>query len=152
MGTLFDKYKVLHRLPVKGQKVKCKSKATHHWFKDLIEREQTLLEIGKEYTVRDTELNSSSTYIWLEEFPDTNGNEERGNVYFSMGSFEWTPPPLDPQSLIGFSVRDLFRLIHKGINVDNDTFIITDGDIKYLPLYDQIHGQIYDIQRIKNGN
>lgn len=29
-----------------------------------------LLEVGKEYTVVDTEVNSWYTLVWLEEFPD----------------------------------------------------------------------------------
>lgn len=155
MGTIFEKYKPLHRLPVKGQKVVCKSKIKHHWFTDLVKREQELLEVGKEYTVRDTELNSSSTYVWLEEFPDTNSDEKRGNVYFSMHSFEWKPEPIDPESLIGHSVRDLMRLTYaenSTVTVNPDTFKITDGELEYLPLYDKVHGQIYAFQRIEKGN
>ena len=37
------------------------------------------LEIGKEYTVEKTEVHSSSTNVWLQEFPD---------IIFNASNFE----------------------------------------------------------------
>lgn len=148
--SLYDKYILLHRLPVVGQKIKFIKPVKFHWFNSLVEREKTL-EPGKEYTVRHVELNSSSTYVWLEEFPDTDKHESgRGNMFFSMQSFQWEPPPLDPQSLIGYNILELDRLSIKGdLKVECKTFRITGEGLDFTPLYDK-NGKIYDIQETEN--
>lgn len=55
--------------PKKGSKVIYKG--THHfWFTNIIKDAETLLEIGKEYTVAELKLASSWCGVRLEEFPD----------------------------------------------------------------------------------
>lgn len=143
MDTLFDKYKILHALPRIGQKVKYTKPTTIHWFTSTVENEKDLV-LGQEYTVRDTELNSSSTYIWLEEFPSTNG-DERGNKQFTVGSFSWEKTFPTPEELVGYNVRDLFRLQHSfdNVQVNHDTFELwKDGSLHLSPIYDKNTGNI----------
>jgi hypothetical protein len=88
MGSIFDKYKVLHGLPKVGQKIKF-IKPTRSWFIN-VEKDAEKLIPGQEYTVRKTELNSSSTYVWLEEFPNIfDYSDGRDQPFFNMASFEW---------------------------------------------------------------
>jgi hypothetical protein len=122
MGMLFDKYKVLHGLPKVGQKIKFREAAKFAFLPQTAQSEFNLLEKGREYTVRDVELNSSSTYVWLEEFPEENGND----VFFNMHSFDWEPPALNPDELIGFYSSDLSILRYK-LNIG----IEVNGELRY---------------------
>lgn len=73
-------------LPKNGQKVVFTEPLTMHWFTNVV-ADQKLLEIGKEYTVRKTNLNSSSTYVWLEEIEAY--DVERDLPFFNMWCFDW---------------------------------------------------------------
>lgn len=47
-------------------------RGTHvFWFKNIVEDANTLLELGKEYTIKRLELASSWCGVILDEFPDT---------------------------------------------------------------------------------
>jgi hypothetical protein len=125
MGVIFDKYKVLHVLPKVGQKIKF-IKPTMSWFTNVNEDVKKLVP-DQEYTVRKTELNSSSTYVWLEEFPNifdpNDPNDGRDQPFFSMASFEWETPELDLNELIGLNPVDVCRLSHTykcGIELDGE--------------------------------
>ena len=65
--SMFDKYSILHGLPLPGQKIRFVAPAKWGYFTNVIADEKTLLVPGQEYTVRKTSLNSSSTYVYLEE-------------------------------------------------------------------------------------
>ena len=84
--SIFENDKEKMGLPKDGQKITFKWPSTHHWFKCVVE-DQELLEKGKEYTVRKTQLNSSSAYVWLEEIPSY--DEERDHPFFSLWAFDW---------------------------------------------------------------
>jgi hypothetical protein len=104
MGSMFDNRKILHGLPKDGQKIEAITNKTNSWFLSVVE-DTKKLKIGKEYTVLKTELNSSSSYVWLEEFGK--------DVFFNIHSFEWELPNLDPNDLIGFFVSDMNTIHHK---------------------------------------
>jgi hypothetical protein len=104
MGSIFDNRKILHGFPKDGQKIKAITNKTNSWFLSVVE-DTKKLEIGKEYTVLKTELNSSSSFVWLEEFGK--------DVFFNIHSFEWELPNLDPNDLIGFFISDLNTIHHK---------------------------------------
>jgi hypothetical protein len=123
MGKLFDKHKILNGLPKIGQKIKFREAAKFAFLPQTAQAEFNLLEKGQEYTVREVELNSSTTYVWLEEFPDDGPNE----VFFNMHSFDWDAPELDPQELIGFYDSDLGILRYKRPNIG----IEVDGELRY---------------------
>jgi hypothetical protein len=76
--------------PRDGQKVVFKEPLTVHWFTNVVE-DQKLLEIGKEYTVRKTQLNSSSSFIWLEEVEVY--STEHDLPFFNLWSFDWEGRP-----------------------------------------------------------
>jgi hypothetical protein len=114
MGSIFDKHKILHAYPKDGQKIKTITNKTNSWFLQVVE-DTKKLEIGKEYTVLKTELNSSSSYVWLSEFG--------GDMFFNLHSFKWELPKLDPKDLIGFFISDLNTVHYKygwGIQVGED--------------------------------
>ena len=110
--SMLEKHKILHGLPKVGQKIKF-VKPAFSWFINVVEDSKKLVT-GQEYTVRKTQLNSSSTYVWLEEFPNVfdpnDPNDGRDQPFFSMNSFEWDLPEIDLCDLIGFNVRDLGTL------------------------------------------
>jgi hypothetical protein len=125
MGAIFDKYKILRGLPLVGQKITF-IEPTMSWFTNVNEDAKKLIP-GQEYTVRKTELNSSSTYVWLEELPnifDSNDPKDgRDQPFFNMGSFEWTLPEINLDDLIGYHITDVTRLNHSykwGIEVDGN--------------------------------
>jgi hypothetical protein len=128
MGMLFDRYKVLHGLPKPGQKIKFREAAKYAFIPQTAQSEHNLLEQGQEYTVRDVELNSSSTYVWLEEFPEENGHD----VFFNLHSFDWVMPDLPPEDLIGFYVSDLGIVRYK-----RDIGVEVNGEVVYVgtPVY-----------------
>ena len=117
MGSIFDDRQFLHGLPIKGQKVKYVNPTEFAFHTNVIENEN-LLELGKEYTVRSSDhigrlfvLNSSSTYVCLEEFWDEDLDEYRHNqLSFNMHAFEWVKPEIDPSMLIGRDPRDCAML------------------------------------------
>ena len=76
--------------PRDGQKVVFKEPLTIHWFSNVVQ-DQNLLEIGKEYTVRKTQLNSSSSFIWLEEVEVY--STEHDLPFFNLWSFDWEGRP-----------------------------------------------------------
>jgi hypothetical protein len=107
MGTLFDDRQFLHGLPVRGQKIKYVKPTKFAFHTNVIEDEKNLLELNKEYTVRRVELNSSSTYVSLEEFWVEGLDEYRNNQKcFNMHAFCWDKPPIDTTRLIGRDPRD----------------------------------------------
>lgn len=109
--SMFDKYSVLHGLPLPGQKITFKAPAEWGYFTNVIADEKTLLVPGQEYTVRKTSLNSSSTYVYLEEFWIEGLDEYRNNQKkFTMHSFTWEKPEIVLSDLAGFTVRDLATL------------------------------------------
>ena len=69
--------------PILNHKVKViyKGPTDGFWFKNIIEDANSLLEIGKEYTISEIGLNSSWTSVILEEFP---------NHKFSLSFFDYT--------------------------------------------------------------
>lgn len=112
--SMFDKYKIFHGLPKPGQKVTYKNPTQYSFHQNKITDEKELLELGKEYTVRKVQLNSSSTYVYLEEFWVEGLDEYRNKQKsFEMHAFEWEIPAIDMEDLIGFDVRDACRLINK---------------------------------------
>jgi hypothetical protein len=114
MDSIFDNRKILHAYPKDGQKIKTITNNTNSWFLQVVE-DTKKLEIGKEYTVLKTELNSSSSYVWLSEFG--------GDMFFNLHSFEWELPKLDPNDLIGFFISDLNTVHYKygfGVQVGED--------------------------------
>ena len=84
--SIFEKDKERMGLPKDGQKVIFNKPLKMHWFTNVVQ-DQKLLEIGKEYTVRKTNLNSSSTYVWLEEIETYDA--ERDLPFFNMWCFDW---------------------------------------------------------------
>lgn len=84
MGQIFDSRKEAMGFPKDGQKIKFTKPSKWGWFQSIVDNEK-LLTVGQEYTVRKTELNSSSAYVWLEEFPD----DEKGQPCFSIWGFVW---------------------------------------------------------------
>ena len=109
--SMFDKYSILHGLPLPGQKIRFVAPAKWGYFTNVIADEKTLLVPGQEYTVRKTSLNSSSTYVYLEEYWIEGLDEYRNNQkMFTMQSFEWEKPDIVLDELVGFSVRDLTTL------------------------------------------
>ncbi len=125
MGSIFNSRKILHGLPKEGQKIKFVKPTKFAFHTDVIENEK-LLEIGKEYTVKQTELNSSSTYVYLEEFWDDDLDMYRNNQKaFSMHAFEWKLPEINPDELIGLSVNDMGMLSGTygiGVEIDGETY------------------------------
>ena len=76
--------------PKDGQKITFKDPTVSHWFTNVV-KDQELLEIGKEYTVRKTQLNSSSSFVWLEELEPY--DVERDMPFFNVWSFDWEGRP-----------------------------------------------------------
>lgn len=105
--SMFDDRQFLHGLPVRGQKIKYVRPTQFAFHTNVIEDEKNLLELGKEYTVRKVNLNSSSTYVFLEEFWDEGLDEYRFNQkFFNMHAFDWQMPEIDLDLLIGRDPRD----------------------------------------------
>ena len=88
--SIFESQKKDMGFPDDGQKVIFAKPLDNHWFINIV-KDQDLLEVGKEYTVRKTELNSSSSYIWLEELEPYDIN--RDMPFFNLWSFNWNGKP-----------------------------------------------------------
>lgn len=146
--SIFDKYKILHGLPEIGQKITF-VKPTRSWFTN-VEEDQKKLTIGQEYTVRKTELNSSSTYVWLEEFPnifdDNDPTDGRDQPFFNMGSFEWVIPPINPNDLIGLTYGDVLTLNRKyriGIKYKNYAMVAVGNPVLVIECVDNVIKNAY---------
>jgi hypothetical protein len=136
MKTLFDNYKILHGLPKPGQKIKY-VRFTNAFFTNVEEDQRNLLEIGKEYTVANVQLNSSSTYVWLAEFPVDN----RDRPFFNMASFEWEKPEIDLKELEGYHIHDLVHLTYSyGYGITGNGLKISDGTPVLSCEYDEMTG------------
>ena len=91
MNTLFGTHK---SLPVPGQQI-IFVKPTRSFFINSNVDQQNLV-IGEKYTVRKTLVNSSSTQVWLEEFPNIFDDESGfDQPFFNLSSFSWDPAPSD---------------------------------------------------------
>ena len=134
MGSIFDKYGILHGLPKIGQKITYSKPSRFSWLPNVIEDEKRLLELGKNYTVDSCELNSSSTYVWLQEFPKDTDHMP----FFNMSAFTWELPVLNPVDLVGFTSLDMstvkrtygygFKDLSGNILIKGDIYIVIDCD------------------------
>ena len=125
----FNKFKILHGFPIKGQKIRYTTPTKHHWFVNISEDEKNLLKLGEEYTVKSVELNSSSTYVWLEEY--FTKEDWHDNPMFNLSAFTWEKPLLHPGDLVGFEAMNM-GTVHRnygyGIEVNGKTFLNMVGD------------------------
>lgn len=128
--SIFDDRQFLYGLPRCGQKIKYVRPTQFAFHSNVIEDEKNLLELGKEYTVRKVNLNSSSTYVFLEEFWDEDLDEYRHNQkFFNMHAFDWVPPEIDCSLLIGRDPRDLVHLSRTyKIGITINGVVYHDGD------------------------
>lgn len=102
MNTDFN---ILLGMPKKGQKITYKEPTKFCFHTDVLENEKKLLELEKEYTVQKVSVNSSSTYVVLEEFYDPDLDEYRNNqITFNLHAFEWETPEFNPDDIIGFDM------------------------------------------------
>jgi len=108
---MFNKYKILHALPLVGQTIIYDKPSSWAWFTNVIEDEKALLKLGKTYTVAETELNSSSTYVWLQEFPAP--TDDVRQPFFNAEAFSWELPELNLEDLIGFFTFDMGHVNRK---------------------------------------
>jgi hypothetical protein len=124
MGTIFDSRQFLHGLPLPGQKITYTTPTRFSFHTNVIEDEKALLEISKEYTVRKVQLNSSSTYVYLEEFWTEGIDEYRNNQKcFNMYAFDWEKPAIDTSKLIGLHYAEVTTLQSTygfGINMNGE--------------------------------
>jgi hypothetical protein len=137
--SIFDNLKFLHALPEDGQKIKFIKPCEHHWFTNTV-KDQELLEIGKEYTVRKTQLNSSSTYVWLEELEPY--DKERDLPFFCLSKvyFSWDTPKFDPSKLLNIQlnlVKNIQYYYKFGITINNKQ--IKEGDPMLFIEHDLSH-------------
>jgi len=72
--------------PADGQRITFKHPCEYSWFDSVVD-DQKLLVQGQEYTVRKTELNSSSAYVWLQEIEVYDA--ERDLPFFNLVCFDW---------------------------------------------------------------
>jgi hypothetical protein len=99
-------------------------------------------------------LNSSS-YVWLEEFPNESGDENSA-PFFSLAAFEWTPPPFEPHDLIGLPGRSVLQLTDKypiGIYIngtkacEGDPMIAITCDMKTEIVTDAVWYETYLLRK-----
>jgi hypothetical protein len=57
---------------LKGHKVKCKTFSAGYDYQKKIAQKH--LEVGKEYTIEETQVENSYTDVWLQEFPNVQFN------------------------------------------------------------------------------
>lgn len=127
--SMFDSHKVLCGLPEPGQIVKY-VRPVWSWFTNVEEDTKNLLEPNHEYTVEKTQLNSSSSYVWLKEFPAP-ADGSRRQPFFSLSSFAWIPPALDLNALVGLQARSCLRLnttYGVGIIFNDNKSAVMEGD------------------------
>jgi hypothetical protein len=84
--SVFENDKEAMGLPKDGQKITFKWPCEHGWFTNVVD-DQKYLTKEQEYTVRKTQLNSSSAYVWLEELEVY--DIERDLPFFSIWAFDW---------------------------------------------------------------
>jgi hypothetical protein len=84
--SVFEKDKEAMGFPKDGQKITFKWPCEHSWFPSVVADQKYLIK-GEEYTVRRTQLNSSSAYVWLEEIKSY--NEEHDLPFFNLWAFDW---------------------------------------------------------------
>ena len=137
MSSLFDTRQFLHGLPVPGQKITYIKPTKFAFHSNVIEDEKELLVLGNQYTVKSVQLNSSSTYVVLEEFYVEGLDEYRNNQKsFNMGAFSWDTPELPLAGLIGFSKKDLYHVMRNykiSIKVNGEMFTTNqNGDTRTL--------------------
>jgi hypothetical protein len=128
--SIFNDRQYLHGLPKPGQKVKYIKPTKFAFHTNVIEDEKNLLELGKEYTVRKVNLNSSSTYVFLEEFWVEGLDEYRNNQKcFSMHAFEWKMPEINLEELIGKNPSDMSMLARSyNIGITENGKVWCDGE------------------------
>ena len=126
--SIFDDRQYLHGLPKPGQKIKYSKPTKFAFHTNIIEDENNLLELGKEYTVKQVNLNSSSTYVVLEEFWVQGLDEYRNNQKcFNMHAFEWEKPEINLEELIGKNPSDM-SMLHNTYKIG----ITENGEIRYV--------------------
>lgn len=79
-------------MPKIGQKL-IYTKPTEFAFHTNVIQDEKLLVIGREYTLKNININSSSVYIWLEEIECY--NQERNLPYFNLWAFNWEGKDLE---------------------------------------------------------
>ena len=84
--NMFEEDKERLEFPADGQRITFNHPCEFAWFDNVVD-DQKLLVQGQEYTVRKTQLNSSSTYVWLEEIEVYNA--ERDLPFFNLLCFDW---------------------------------------------------------------
>jgi hypothetical protein len=84
--NMFEEDKERLEFPADGQRITFNHPCEFAWFDNVVD-DQKLLVQGQEYTVRKTQLNSSSTYVWLEEIEvyDAEGDLP----FFNLLCFDW---------------------------------------------------------------
>lgn len=82
----FENEKERLGFPADGQKITFKYPCEFAWFDNVVDDQKYLVK-DQEYTVRKTELNSSSTYVWLEEIEPY--DVERDLPFFNLLCFDW---------------------------------------------------------------
>lgn len=87
--SAFENEKERLGFPEDGQKITFKYPCEHAWFANVVDDQKYLVK-DQEYTVRKTELNSSSTYVWLEEIEVYDA--ERDLPFFNLLCFDWEGP------------------------------------------------------------
>jgi hypothetical protein len=90
MDEIYAKQKEKMGFPKDGQTVTFTTPVKFAFHNNVV-ADQDLLEVSKEYTVRRTQLNSSSAYVWLEEIPVY--DEESDRPFFNLWSFDWQDRP-----------------------------------------------------------
>lgn len=77
------------KTPKVGQKITFAKPSKWHWFTNVIEDEK-LLTLGEQYTVKEVEIASSASYVYLEEFWDDELDMYcRNQKMFNMHAFTW---------------------------------------------------------------
>jgi len=131
MGSIFDNLKPLMGFPADGQQIHFVQPAKRHWFTSVIE-DQKLLSVGGLYRVRKTELNSSSSYVWLEDVFRKDGTRP----FFNLHSFEWERTPPTQEQLQGVHYVELAEFPDVfGVDVYVNGEIFSEGPMSKKQLW-----------------